>query len=356
MNKIIISVDAMGGAHAPKSVVDAVNNASKKNPHISFKLFGDSALIKKLMPSELRASQSIEIIHTTHVISDDEQPVKALKTGRESSMYKAIRSVKDGEAHACISGGNTGALMVMAKLVLGSLPNVKRPAIINIFPNSRNKGTVMLDLGANAECDSVNLFQFALMGHCYSKCVMKVKNPSIGILNVGTEDYKGRDLEKRTFQLLSKSGLNFFGHVEGYDITQGTVDVIVTDGFSGNLVIKSAEGTAHICKDLIKEAFNSSWLAKLGGLFAKKALKKVMEKVDPRNYNGAMFAGVNGIVVKSHGSTDIQGFENAINVTTDLIKQDVNSQLSHLLVQLHDLEGKNQEGLMSKIKSKFGLN
>jgi glycerol-3-phosphate acyltransferase PlsX len=353
MNKIIISVDAMGGANAPHCVVDAIDKILQTHKDVYFKIFGDEDRVKKAFKSYGEISDRIEIIHTTKAVTDDEQPIKALKQGRESSMYKAIQSVKAGESQACISGGNTGALMVMSKMVLGSLPNVKRPAIVNVFPNLKG-GCVILDLGANSECDPINLFQFALMGHCYARAVLKKTKPLIGILNVGTEEYKGRDIEKKTYELLKQSGLNFYGHIEGYDITNGTVDVVVTDGFSGNIVIKVAEGTAKMCRNYIKEAFQSSFFAKLGGLLAKKGLKTILGRVDPRNYNGAMFVGVDGIVVKSHGSSDAKGFANALEVTISLIKQDINNEISQLLTQLHELES-TKESLISKIKHKLGF-
>ncbi len=354
MNKnIIISIDAMGGANAPHCIVDAIAKVIESHKGVSFKIFGDEERINTALKPHGISQDRIEVIHTTKAITDDEQPIKALKTGKDSSMYKAIQAVKNGEANACISGGNTGALMVMSKMVLGSLHNVKRPAIVNIFPNLKG-GCVILDLGANSECDAANLFQFALMGHAYARAVLKKDRPLIGILNVGTEEYKGRDIEKKTYEMLKQSGLNFYGHIEGYDITKGTVDVVVTDGFSGNIAIKVAEGTANICRDYIKEAFQSSFFAKIGGLLARKGLKTVLSRVDPRNYNGAMFIGVDGIVVKSHGSSDHKGFANAIDVTARLIKQDVNNEISQLLTQLHELES-SKESLISKIKHKLGF-
>ncbi len=353
MDKIIISIDAMGGANAPHCVMDAVEKSLQTHDNVYFKIFGDLERIHKAYIPKEQTKNRVEIIHTPKAVSDDEQPIKALKTGKDSSMYKAIQAVKNSEAHACISGGNTGALMVMSKMILGSLHNVKRPAIVNIFPNLKG-GCVILDLGANSDCDPINLFQFALMGHSYARAVLKKDRPSIGILNVGTEEYKGRDIEKKTYEMLKQSGLNFYGHIEGYDITKGTVDVVVTDGFSGNIAIKVAEGTAKMCREIIKESFNSNFFAKLGGLMARKSLRKVLGQVDPRNYNGAMFVGVDGIVVKSHGSSEHKGFTNALDVTVNLVKQDINKEISQLLTQLHELESTN-ESLINKIKHKLGF-
>jgi glycerol-3-phosphate acyltransferase PlsX len=349
MKKIVISVDAMGGANAPACVVDAINDFLKTSNGVFLKIYGDSSKIK----NRLSSLENVEIIHTDKYVSDEEQPIKALKNGRDSSMYRAIQSVKEGKADACISGGNTGALMVMAKTQLGTLNDIKRPAIVNVFPNEK-EGVVMLDLGANAECDANHLYQFALMGHCYAKALLQKNNPSIGILNVGTEEYKGRDLEKKTFDLLQNSGLNFKGHVEGYDVTNGTVDVVVTDGFSGNLVVKIAEGTANICKSIIKKSLTDSFFAKIGALLVQKSLRNNFAAVDPKNHNGAMFIGLNGIVVKSHGSSDSTGFLNALNVVTNLTKKDINSEISTLLKHLSDVRS-SKSSLFSKIKSGLGI-
>lgn len=349
---ITISVDAMGGANAPQCVIAALEEFSITARDIHFLIFGKEDILRKKIEKTLFLKNRCDVIDSPDVVSDEEQPIKAMKAGKKSSMYMAIEAVKDGRAHACVSGGNTGALMVMSKLSLGSLEGIKRPAIVNVFP-SLNKGTVILDLGANAECDATNLFQFALMGHCFAKVVLNVKSPSIGILNVGTEDYKGRDVEKATYKLLEHSGLNFYGHVEGYDLTHGTVDVVVTDGFTGNIAIKVSEGTAKICQSFIKEAFNSSWLTKIAALISKDSFKKVLNKVDPRNQNGAMFVGLKGIVVKSHGSSDSFGFKNAVNVTYNLAKKDINKQIVDLLVDMKEKE--LGQSFVSKIKNKLGL-
>lgn len=352
IKSIIISVDAMGGANAPHCVINALESFSKDFKDVFFLVFGDGKALKSAIEKTEYLKNKCEIINAPTVIGDDEQPIKALKTGRQSSMFMAVQSVKEGRAQACISGGNTGALMVISKMTLGSLEGIKRPAIVNIFP-SLKKGTVILDLGANAECDAVNLFQFALMGSCFARIVLNIKSPSIGILNVGTEEYKGRDVEKKTYEMLKNSGLNFQGHVEGYDLTNGTVDVIVTDGFTGNVAIKVSEGTAKICRTFIKEAFNESFISRIGGLLSRSSFKKVMNKVDPRNQNGAMFVGLNGVVVKSHGSSDDYGFKNAVKVTYNLVKKDINQQIIELLDSMEDKT--KGESLVSKIKHKLGF-
>jgi glycerol-3-phosphate acyltransferase PlsX len=352
MNKtIILSIDAMGGSNAPYCVIEAIDIIHKKYPYVKFDLYCLESSTKDLIPAKL--SGCIAIHNCETAISDEEQPVKALKIGKQSTMYKAIEALKIGRADACVSGGNTGALMVMSKMILGSLSEIKRPAIVSIFPNLNN-GSVMLDLGANAECDPSHLFQFALMGSCFARIILQKNNPSIGILNVGVERYKGRDLEKKTFDLLNDSDLNFHGFVEGHDLTKGTVDVVVTDGFSGNIVIKTAEGTAKVCKQYFKDAFHTSWITKIAGLISKNSLKKALSRLDPRKYNGAMFIGVDGIVVKSHGSSDAVGFANALEKAIHLVEKDINKQISSLLSNEANVTS-SKDSLFTKIKNTFGF-
>lgn len=355
---IVLSIDAMGGVNAPGAVIEGLNIFCQKQQGdgIFFHIYGNQSKLKPLLSKYPHLNGKYRLIHTDIVVSDTEQPVRALKQGRESSMRKAIDSVKEGESNACISSGNTGALMVMAKMVLGVLSNISRPAIISLFPSFKAgavKGVVMLDLGANAECDANNLVQFALMGHCYAKVLLGKNNPSIGILNVGIEEYKGRDVEKRTYQILRNSKLNFVGFVEGHDLTEGEVDVVVTDGFSGNLVIKVAEGTAKAIKDFIKTAFEKSIFAKIIAYFTKGILKSALTQIDPRRYNGAMFIGVNGIVVKSHGSSDGYAFANAIEVAASLVRQEINADIINVLKQMDRIE--TNPSLVSKIKRKLGF-
>lgn len=351
--KIVLSLDAMGGANAPRAVIEGASIALQKNPNLFFKIFGNRQLIGDLFEQFPVLSGNYEFIETVTYISDEEQPIKALKNGTESSMRKAIDAVKNNTAVACVSSGNTGALMVMSKLVLGELPGIKRPAIVGVVPNL-NGGTVMLDLGANAECDEHNLFQFALMGDCFAKIVLDKKSPSIGLLNVGVEQIKGRDLEKKTYNLLKKSGLNFVGYVEGHDLTKGIVDVIVTDGFSGNIVLKTAEGTARLLLQIMKQGFGKSLASKIGGLLAKRALKESFSRVDPNVNNGAMFIGINGIVVKSHGGAEAIGFANAINVAYDLAQRNINQEI---IKELDVLQGEVSLGqnIVEKIKKTLGI-
>lgn len=355
---IVLSIDAMGGANAPGSVIEGLNIFCQKHEEESvfFHIYGDQTKLRQILSQYHQLNNRYKLIHTPVAISDTEQPVRALKQGKESSMRKAIDAVKEGEAQACVSSGNTGALMVMAKMVLGVLSGISRPAIISLFPSFNNgaaKGVVILDLGANAECDSHNLLQFALMGHCFAKVLLGKHNPSIGILNVGTEEYKGRDIEKKSYDLLKSSKLNFVGFVEGHDLIEGAVDVVVTDGFSGNLVIKVAEGTAKVIKEFIKRAFKKNFFTMIIAYFTQGILREALTQIDPRRYNGAMFVGVNGIVVKSHGSSDGYAFANAVEVAINLVKQEINSDIVKVLKQMQDLE--TSGSFVKKIKQKLGF-
>lgn len=345
--KIVLSVDLMGGSKAPLAVIKALEVVSARHHDLYFLLFGDETRVRGLLDASELDKSNYTFYHCPYAISDDEQPIKALKAGANSSMRKAIDAVKNREADACISSGNTGALMVMAKMVLGSLPQIKRPAIVSVFPN-RKSGSVMLDLGANAECDPFNLYQFAVMGECFAKVITKRSHPSIGILNVGVEEYKGRELDKKAAELLKSSQLNYYGFIEGHDIAEGTVDIIVTDGFSGNIALKVAEGTAKTCLDYMKRGLTSGVLAKVGGILAKTSLRTAFDSIDPRNYNGAMFIGVDGIVVKSHGSSDEIGFANALEVSIKLVRNRINHLISEM-VEEHEAI-KEGSSLLTKIK------
>ncbi len=348
---IVISVDVMGGVNAPLSVIDGLELICRQQDDLTFLLFGRETEIKRYWDKTKYLKNCSKIIDCATEISDDEAPVKAMKTGVQSSMRKAIDAVESGEAQACISSGNTGALMVMAKMVLGTLSGIKRPAIVSIFPN-RTHGTVMLDLGANAECDPQNLLQFAVMGACFAKVVLKKNNPTIGILNVGVESYKGRELDKKLAKLLEESHLNYHGFIEGHDLSDGVVDVVVTDGFTGNVALKVAEGVARTCMHYMKRGFKSSMMAKIGAILAARGLKKSFAMIDPRHYNGAMFVGIDGVVVKSHGSSDAIAFANSIQVAAKLVREGINKDINEMLEDNHI---KASPSIVSKIKHKLGL-
>ena len=264
------------------------------------------------------------------------EPSHVLRQGRNTSMRLAIDAVKDGRASAAVSAGNTGALMALAKFVLKTLPGIERPAIASLMPTRRSE-TVVLDLGANTECDADNLVQFAVMGEVFARAVLGIAKPTVGLLNIGTEDVKGNDTLREAAAALRSSPLaiEFRGFVEGTDLASGKVDVVVTDGFTGNVALKAAEGAVGLYAQFLREAFKSSLLSKLGYLLAKPALELLRQRLDPRRYNGAMFLGLNGIVVKSHGGTDAVGFANAIGVAADLVGQGTNQWI---ITELNRLE------------------
>ena len=326
----------MGGDHAPKMVIAGAAIAHKRFPDVQFLLFGDEARIAPLVDKSPALKPLCQIRHTPDFVANEDKPSVALRAGRRSSMRLAIDAAESGEAAAVVSAGNTGALMTMAKVVLRMVPGIDRPAIASYFPTLRGE-SVMLDLGANVECDADNLVQFAVMGEVFARTVLGVSQPSIGLLNVGSEEQKGHDEVRAAATMLRNTDLSvhFHGFVEGDDITAGTVDVVVTDGFSGNIALKTAEGTAKLYSEFLRGAFRSSWIARIGYLFARHALNKVRKRTDPRRYNGALFLGLNGIVVKSHGGTDALGFANAIGVAVDMASNDFNSKIRAELEHLH---------------------
>lgn len=328
-NKITIALDCMGGDEAPRIVIQGAEIVALEKADVHFLFYGDQALINPLLEEFPLLRDRSTLFHTDQFISADEKPSNALRRGTKSSMRLAIDSTKEQISDAIVSAGNTGALMAIAKVILRPLPLIDRPAIVTFMPNQKGTGTVLLDMGANIECDYKVLYQFAIMGHAYAKVVLKIQKPTIGLLNVGTEDLKGNDAVKGAASLLKESDLaeSFYGYVEGNDIGKGTVDVVVTDGFSGNIALKAIEGTAKMVSSVLKEGFSDSFFSKLGYLLASNSLKKVFKGIDPRYYNGAMLVGLNGIVVKSHGSADKIGFSNAIKTAISLVENKINEQI-----------------------------
>ncbi|MBM3513617.1 MAG: phosphate acyltransferase PlsX [Alphaproteobacteria bacterium] len=331
----VISIDGMGGDHAPEIIVRGIAMARERHPLIKFLIFGDEALLKPLVALEAILSDCCEIRHCPDRITGDAKPSQAIRTGRNSSLWKSIEAVKAGEAAAIVSAGNTGALMAMSKLIMRTLPGIDRPAICALFPTMRGE-TAMLDLGANAQCDARNLLEFAVMGECFARALLGIERPTIGLLNIGSEDLKGTDTLKEAAGILKSSHLDieFHGFVEGDDITKGTVDVVVTDGFTGNVSLKTAEGTAKLFSQFLKNAIKSSFLAQIGMLLAKPVIMQVMARTDPRKYNGALFVGLNGVAVKSHGGTDGFGFANAVGVAYDMIARDLNRRIGQELERI----------------------
>ena len=332
--RFTLSLDAMGGDQAPRMVVEGIEIASERLPDVDYLLFGDEKQLIPLLDEFPRAKARAQIHHTDEAVQNETKAAMALRRGRNTSMRLAINAVKDGRAAGVISAGNTGALMAMAKFVLRMLPGIDRPAIATYFPTQRSD-SVMLDLGANVECDARNLVQFAVMGEVYARNVLGIHQPSIGLLNIGVEGLKGNEPVRAASEILRDSTLpiKFHGFVEGDDIGAGTVDVVVTDGFTGNVALKTTEGTAKMVAYFLREALTGSWSAKLGALLARPALNRLRMRMDPRRYNGAMLVGLNGICVKSHGSTDALGFANAIDVAVNLITGDFNERIKE------DMEG-----------------
>lgn len=336
MNKrLTLSLDAMGGDQAPRMVVEGIEIAADRLPEVDYLLVGDERRLAPLLDRFPKARARAQIQHTEDAVADEDKAAAALRGGRNTSMRLAINAVAEGRADGVISAGNTGALMAMAKFVFKMLPGIDRPAIVTYFPTQRG-ASVMLDLGANVECDVDNLVQFAVMGEVFARNVLGVAQPSIGLLNIGVEGFKGNDNLRKVSAILRASVLpmKFHGFVEGDDIGEGTVDVVVTDGFTGNVALKTAEGTARMVGHFLRAALNSTIMTKLGALLAKGALNEFRTHMDPRRYNGAMLIGLNGVCVKSHGSTDELGFANAIGVAANLIAGQVNDRIKEDLERL----------------------
>ena len=326
-NSIHLSLDAMGGDNAPQIIVDGAAQSKIRYPDVKFSFFGNK---NKLFPlvSSIKTLKDSQIIHTDEIIGANQKPSIAVRKGKNSSMGLAIQSVKTGQTDAIVSAGNTGALMAMTKLFLRPIEGITRPAIAAYFPTIRGE-SCMLDLGANIECDAKNLVQFAFMGQAFANIVMGVNNPTISLLNIGEEEQKGLNYIKEASQILTKlkDQINYSGFIEGDKIAQGISDVIIADGFSGNVSLKTAEGTALLVTSYLKKALSSSLSSKIGYLFAKRAINDFKLQMDPRKYNGAVFLGLNGVAVKSHGGTDAFGFANAICVAIDMVKYNFISDL-----------------------------
>ncbi len=309
---VIISVDVMGGDHGVDITIPACIKFLQSKFDVKLLMVGDETVIKNKLANNLTTFQDkISIVHTTQIVEMDETPQSAMRNKKDSSMRVAINQVKNKEAEAVVSAGNTGALMATARYVLRTLDSIDRPAIAKLIPSI--KGDVcMLDLGANLECSPENLFQFGVMGAQLMHGIAKKPNPSIGLLNIGSEDMKGHKHIKEAAELFKISGLNFYGNVEGDDINKGTVDVVVCDGFTGNVALKTMEGVAKMMAHFIKEAFTKNIINKSIGLLSYPVIKQIKTKLDTRKYNGAVLLGLNGLVIKSHGSADTLGFYYAL--------------------------------------------
>ena len=328
--EVIIALDGMGGDEAPDSIIEGAYIASKKLLNIKFNIFGNKNRILPILNKKKEILSLVNLIHTKETITNNTKPTDALKKQkRMSSMFQAINSVNKGKSHAVVSGGNTGALMVISTVILKTIKGIDRPAIASMFPTVKSE-TVMLDLGANVNCSIKNILDFAILGKTFAKTVLGVEKPKLGILNVGSEVLKGNKLVKAAAAKLAKNikDIDFCGFVEGNDITKGVVDVIVTDGFTGNIALKTAEGTAELYTNYLKSTFKDNLFSKTIFLIASPILKSLWDRVDPNKYNGAMFLGLNGIVVKSHGRSTSEGFANAISVAYDLCINDFNKKIN----------------------------
>lgn len=317
---MVLSLDAMGGDHAPRVVIEALRPTRLQYPGIRFILFGDKEKIARYTDPEMK--DYVEVRHTDDVVGSDEKPSQALRRGKNTSMKLAIDAVKNGEAQGVVSGGNTGALMAMSLFALRPVAGIDRPAIAGFMPTMRGE-SVMLDLGANVHCDSTNLVQFAMLGADFCRAVLGRVNPSVGLLNIGEEELKGNEAVREAAEMLKAregAGFRYHGFIEGNDITRGTVDVIVTDGFSGNVALKSHEGAARMVAFTLRQAMTSTLGGKLGAWIARGAFKRLRDRLDPNGYNGGVFLGLNGVVVKSHGSATTTGFVSALRLTADMVQ------------------------------------
>ncbi len=337
MSRTIISVDAMGGDFGPEITIQGVAQAQAEHPQISFLLYGDEMQINAALAEHPALQAVSKVIHCDMAISMDAKPSIALRQGRKvSSMWQAIDAVKQNEAHACVSGGNTGALMAMAKIILRTLPGIERPPMAGLWPTIKGQ-SVVLDVGANIGATAVQYAQFAVMGAAYAHIVLGLSNAEIGMLNIGVEELKGTDEVREAAELLVRSDLNFKGFVEGDGIGRGDVDVIVTDGFTGNIASKTAEGTARQMGEYLREAMSSSVLSKIGYLFARRAFRELSVRMDPGTVNGGMFLGLNGVVVKSHGSADAKSFATAMGVAIGAAEADIINTISHNIEKMQTL-------------------
>jgi glycerol-3-phosphate acyltransferase PlsX len=326
----IVALDAMSGDRGPQVAAAAALASLAQHPSLSLIVAGQRQALEPLLASGLeRFGPRLRIEHAAEVVAMEEPPRDALRKKRDSSMRVAINLVKDGQAHACVSAGNTGALMATARYVLKTLPGIDRPAIASPIP-AIGGHTYMLDLGANADCTSEHLLQFAIMGHVVAADISGLSQPRIGLLNIGEEEIKGTETIRTASGLLAASGLNYVGFVEGDDIFNGSVDVVVSDGFTGNVALKTMEGAAHMVSQFMRDEFTRTWFTRILGITALPVIRALKVKLDPRRYNGASLVGLRGIVIKSHGGADEVALGNAITTALLEVQKGVPTQISEL--------------------------
>ncbi len=331
-----IALDAMSGDHGPSIVIPAAAQILSEFDNVELILVGDEKVITPLLTQQsIKIQHRLSVHHATQRVEMDELPSRALRYKKDSSMRVAINLVKQGEADACVSAGNTGALMATARYVLKTLPGIDRPAIISAIPNMEETTTHVLDLGANIDTSAEQLFQFAIMGSVLAEAVDNLANPRIGLLNIGEEEIKGNEQIKAAAKRLNTiPDINYIGFVEGDDINKGTVDVVVCDGFVGNVSLKTTEGVAKMISHYVKQSFNKNWLTRLAALICLPILKNIRNQIDPRRYNGASLLGLRGIVIKSHGSADVLSFGYAIREAIIEVEKNVPSKISQQLATL----------------------
>ena len=320
-DSIKIAVDAMGGDGSPKKIIDGIILNNKSNKNVFYKIFGDQNQISELIKNKID-SKFYEVIHTDKVIKSTDSPLEGAKRGKETSMWLAIQSVKEKQADIVISAGNTGALLVVAKLNLKMIENIDKPALSALWPNKKGM-SVVLDLGANIECSSKNLMDFSIMGASLYTSLYPDEKPNVALLNIGSEELKGNETIKETYQILNEKhsvNYNFAGYIEGNHLMDGEVNVIVSDGFTGNIALKTAEGTANFITSELKKTMTGNIMGKISSLLNISNLKKFKKRLDPRLYNGAIFIGLDSPVVKSHGGTDYIGFSNSLDVCHRIVK------------------------------------
>ena len=320
-NVVTIAVDAMGGDGSPKKVIDGILDHYKNSKNIKYLIFGDKFEIERLLPTNY-TRDIFNIFHTEKIVEGKDTPLEAAKRGKDTSMWLSVQSVKDKKADIVISAGNTGALLVIAKLNLKMIENIDKPALSAIWPNKKGM-SVVLDLGANIECSEKNLIDFTIMGSSLFKSLYPEENAKVALLNIGSEEIKGRDIVKNTYQKLNQinsKDFEFKGFIEGNNLMNGDVNVIVADGFTGNVALKTAEGTANFITTELKKIMSNNFLGKLSSLINIKNLKRFKKRLDPRLYNGAILLGLDSPVIKSHGSTDYIGFSNSLSVCEKIIR------------------------------------
>jgi glycerol-3-phosphate acyltransferase PlsX len=336
-DKVRIALDAMGGDHGPAVIVAGADVALARHAETAFVFFGNSTVIAPLLEARPALKAASRIVHTEVAVKMEDKPSQALRYGRwKSSMWLAIDAVKKGDADVAVSAGNTGALMAMSKFNLRTLPGIERPAIAALWPTLRGE-SIVLDVGASIGADADHLVNMAVMGAATARILLGIDNPSVGLLNIGVEEAKGLEEVREAGRILREEklpGFDYVGFVEGNDIGKGTADVVVTEGFAGNIALKTAEGTARQIGEYLKRALSRTWRARIGYLFARSAFRQLRERMDPRKANGGVFLGLNGIVIKSHGGTDAEGFAAAIELGHGVVRDQLQAKITAALGQL----------------------